>query len=124
MAVVRDFYLGPTHVQIDDQYCVSREEAQEILKNLSKKIQLHMYMCEKKNRLEERIKAEEEGHPEIPEGMEEYLKGYNIKAKDIRLELEYRDVHGRDKYMRGPMSRYLYGELKLLMEKLEKEETA
>ena len=101
MAVVRDFYLGPTHVQIDDEYCVSREEAEEILKNLAKKIQKHLYLCEKESRLEERIQAEAEGHPWIPDGMQEYLERYSIRAEDIRLELEYRDAHGRDKYRRA-----------------------
>ena len=124
MAIVRDFYLGPTHILIDDRVCknVTREQAEEIMRNLSKKIQLNIYLSEKASRIEERRKAEAEGHSEIPEGMEEFLAMYYIKADDLRKELEYRDEHGRDTFLRGQLSRYLYGEIKLLLEKMERDE--
>ena len=53
MAVVEDFYLGPTHIIIRDDCCVSKEEADEIVRNLSKRIQPHICYMERK-REEER----------------------------------------------------------------------
>lgn len=124
MAIVRDFYLGPTHITIDDRVCrnVTREQAEEVIRKMSERIQLHIYMCEKKSRIEERRQAEAEGRSEIPEGMEEFLERYFIKAEDIRKELAYRDEHGKDTCLRSQLCRYLYGELKLVLEKMEREE--
>ena len=49
MALVEDFMMGSTHIQIYDDKCVSPEEADKILKRLSKKVQ--PYFCNLEKRL-------------------------------------------------------------------------
>ena len=42
MAIVKDYMIGPTHVVIRDDYFVSPEEEEEILKRIAAKAYPHL----------------------------------------------------------------------------------
>ncbi|MBU5331444.1 hypothetical protein KQI61_04480 [Anaerocolumna aminovalerica] len=48
MAVAKDYYNGPTHIIIMDDYCVSREEVPEILDRIGQ--QAYRDLCAAESR--------------------------------------------------------------------------
>lgn len=60
MAVVRDFYIGNTHVKIDDEYCRDKtpEEVQEILDRIADRAYRAIYGAEQQKKMEELQKNE------------------------------------------------------------------
>lgn len=61
MAIAEDFWLGPAHVTIHDDYCVSEEEAQVLLDNIAR-IARRALALQEKRRLEEERKEKERFH--------------------------------------------------------------
>ena len=73
MAVVRDFYIGNTHVKIDDEYCRDKtpEEVQEILDRIADRAYRAIYGAEQQKKMEELQTNETETSNKTNEGAED-----------------------------------------------------
>ncbi len=55
MAVVKDYYIGPTHAIIMDDYCVTKEEVPAILERIGQ--QAYRDLCASESRKKQKEKT-------------------------------------------------------------------